>query len=77
MNVCIPFFIISDILGVVTQKCNCETSKWDGRISFNNCTHKWVGLLDKLIDENKPAEDISRQWAESLQNTSEHTFVPT
>ncbi|VIO94192.1 Uncharacterized protein BM_BM1739 [Brugia malayi] len=56
-------------IGVTTQKCSCESSGWEGKPNTANCTHKWVGLLDQMIDSDEPAEHISRKWAQFLQDS--------
>uniref|UniRef100_A0AAF5PXH9 GPS domain-containing protein n=1 Tax=Wuchereria bancrofti TaxID=6293 RepID=A0AAF5PXH9_WUCBA len=57
-------------IGVTTQKCSCESNGWEGKPNTANCTHKWVGLLDQMIDSDEPVENISRKWAQFLQNSA-------
>ncbi|CAG9536866.1 unnamed protein product [Cercopithifilaria johnstoni] len=57
-------------IGVATQKCGCESNEWEGKPNTINCTHKWIELLEQLIDSDEPAENISRKWAQFLQNST-------
>ncbi|KAL3994676.1 7 transmembrane receptor (Secretin family) protein [Acanthocheilonema viteae] len=57
-------------IGVTTQKCSCESNGWEGKPNTTNCTHKWIGLLNQLIDNETSAEDISQKWAQFLQNST-------
>ncbi|VDK67357.1 unnamed protein product [Litomosoides sigmodontis] len=57
-------------IGMVTHKCSCELSEWEGKPNAANCTHKWIGFLDQLIDNSAPAEYIGRKWAHFLQNST-------
>uniref|UniRef100_A0A915PTL3 Uncharacterized protein n=1 Tax=Setaria digitata TaxID=48799 RepID=A0A915PTL3_9BILA len=60
--------------GVTTHTCNCESGRWEGKPDTRNCTHKWIKLLDQLIDNESPAENISGQWAQFLQPTEQLLF---
>uniref|UniRef100_A0A8R1TJV8 G_PROTEIN_RECEP_F2_4 domain-containing protein n=1 Tax=Onchocerca volvulus TaxID=6282 RepID=A0A8R1TJV8_ONCVO len=59
-----------NIVGAATQKCSCESSEWEGKPSTINCTHKWIELLNQLIDSDELAEYVSREWAQFLQNST-------
>uniref|UniRef100_A0A1I7VX01 EGF-like domain-containing protein n=1 Tax=Loa loa TaxID=7209 RepID=A0A1I7VX01_LOALO len=62
--------IESLLKGVTTQKCSCELNGWEGKPNTTNCIHKWVGLLDQMINSDAPAEHISRKWVQFLQNST-------
>ncbi|KAM3719272.1 Latrophilin-like protein [Dirofilaria immitis] len=59
-----------NIIGVTTQKCSCESSRWEGLPSTTNCTHKWVELLNQMINNGTSAEYISREWVQFLRNST-------
>uniref|UniRef100_A0A183CYP1 GAIN domain-containing protein n=1 Tax=Gongylonema pulchrum TaxID=637853 RepID=A0A183CYP1_9BILA len=63
-------------VGTATQKCCCETSQWIEEPNVSNCTHKWTEHVKKLIEQQQPAEQISRHWAELLNNSSGHEYAP-
>ncbi|VDO43859.1 unnamed protein product [Onchocerca flexuosa] len=56
--------------GVTTQRCSCDSSGWEGKPNTINCTHKWIEILNQIIDSDEPAEYISREWAQFLQNST-------
>uniref|UniRef100_A0A915AR09 Uncharacterized protein n=2 Tax=Parascaris TaxID=6254 RepID=A0A915AR09_PARUN len=58
-------------IGVVVQKCNCDTQEWWQEPDTNNCTHKWIAELNEAIQNNDPAENISRTLSNNLQLTLE------
>uniref|UniRef100_A0A9J2Q786 G-protein coupled receptors family 2 profile 1 domain-containing protein n=1 Tax=Ascaris lumbricoides TaxID=6252 RepID=A0A9J2Q786_ASCLU len=56
-------------IGVVVQKCSCDTQEWLPEPDTNNCTHKWIAELNEAIQNNDPAENISRTLSNNLQRT--------
>lgn len=69
------WFLCCLIKGVATQKCSCESSEWEGKPNTENCTHKWVSVLNQLIDGDRPAEHISQKWAQFLQSSTKKMFL--
>ncbi|KHN75537.1 Latrophilin-3 [Toxocara canis] len=56
-------------IGVVIQRCSCDTAEWLSRPDTNNCAHKWISELSEAIQNNVPAENISRTFSTNLKQT--------
>ncbi|VDM95826.1 unnamed protein product [Thelazia callipaeda] len=61
-------------IGTLTQKCNCESNEWEGEPDTTGCIHKWINVLNQLIEEGESTEYIAGQWAHFLQNTTQQAI---